>query len=209
MTKNFPLLIRAFFISLLALLVGSCASQPPIAYYNLAPLLTEDHRLAAGATHPPLAIGIGPVQFPDTLNRAQIASRIDLQRLKYNDLHRWGGSLANDFADVLMEDIAALLPAQTAVAVFPWGSYFQPTHRLMMSVSRFDGTLADEVVLAARWTITNSTGKETIFASKSTLHVKITGEGYPDLVTAQSQAVADLSKEIAAALIDTHGRSDR
>jgi len=202
MTKNTYLLRRFLLASLLTLLINGCgAKQPPIAYYNLVPLPTEQHRPAANGTPPPLAIGIGPVLLPDALSREQVATRLDQERLKYNDLHRWSGALADDFTSVLTEDIAAQLPEQATVAVFPWGSYFQPTHRLVITVSRFDGALGGDVVLAARWTITNNSGKETILSRKSTIQVKVTGDEYRDLVTAQSRAVADLSAEIAAALV--------
>ena len=194
--------IRFFASCLLSLLLNGCGARQPISYYNLTPRTSEQQRPVATETHaPPLAIGIGPVELPDALGRAQIAARIDPGRLKYNDSQRWSGSLAENFAAVLLEDIATLLPEQATVASFPWGSYFQPTHRLVANVSRFDGSLGDEVVLTARWTITNPSGKETILSRKSTIQVKVTGNEYHDLVTAQSQALADLSNEISAALI--------
>ena len=186
---------------LLALLISGCGgARQPIAYYNLTPLTTEQNRIPANQINAPLAIGIGPVQLPDALSRTQIASRLDPERLKYNEFHRWSGSLTDDFANVLLEDIAAQLPEQATVAIFPWGSYFQPTHRLVINVSRFDGTLGGEVELTARWTITGNSGKETLLSRKSTIQVKVTGDEYIDLVTAQSRAVADLSTEIARAL---------
>lgn len=200
MTDKPSVLSRFFCGCLLALLLNGCGARQPIAYYNLTPLPAAEQRPTANETHLPLALGLGPVVLPDDLSRAQIAARIDPQRLKYNDLHRWSGSLTENFANVLLEDIASLLPEQTTVALFPWGSYFQPTHRLIINVSRFDGSLGDEVVLAARWTITNPSGKETILSRKSTIQVKVTGGEYHDLVSAQSQAVANLANEIAAAL---------
>ncbi|MDD5757567.1 MAG: PqiC family protein [Desulfobulbaceae bacterium] len=189
---------------LLAVLNAGCsATSQPVNYYNLAPVEAVQHRANNKPVRQPLAIGIGPIQFPDALSRAQIAARIDQEHLTFSDSHRWSGSLADDFANVLLEDIAILLPEQTAFALFPWGSYFQPTHRLVLTVSRFDGSLANEVLLTARWTITNSSGKEAILSRKSTIKVKVTGHTYPELVSSQSQAVADLATEIANALTDT------
>lgn len=194
-------LINLFLGCLLAAFSAGCGgSRQPVVYYNLTPLTTARGPQAADGTQNPMAVGIGPVVFPDALSRAQIASRLDPQRLKYNDFHRWSGALADNFADVLMEDIAAQLPTTASVAVFPWGGYFRPTHRLFINVSRFDGKLNDEVALEARWSLTNASGKETMLTRKSSIQVKVTGNDYQDLVSAQSQAVAELSEEITAAL---------
>lgn len=185
-----------------SLISGCGGSRQPVVYYNLTPLTIERAPQTANNITGPISIGIGPVIFPDALSRAQIASRLDPQRLKYNDFHRWSGALADNFADVLMEDIASQLPATASIAVFPWGSYFQPSHRLFIDVSRFDGELDKEIVLAARWSLTRASNKETIVSRKSAIHVKVEGSDYQDLVGAQSQAVAELSKEIVTALAE-------
>lgn len=185
---------------LLALLAGGCGARQPVTYFNLTPIAAERQEAKGGDTTDPLSIGVGPVTLPDSLSRAQIASRLDSQRLRYDDFHRWSSPLADDFAEVLLEDLAAQLPTRTTVALFPWGGYFQPTHRVVVQVSLFDGTLGGEVVLKARWTLTDGSAKETMASRHSVITVKVEGEGYEGLVTAQSQAVADLSREIATAL---------
>lgn len=204
MTHATPHTLRFCLGLLLALFSAGCsATSQPVNYYNLVPVESVQRPANIKPAPQPLAIGIGPVQFPDALNRVQIAARIDQEHLTFSDSHRWSGSLEDDFATVLLEDVASLLPEQTTLALFPWGSYFQPTHRLLLHVSRFDGSLGNEVLLTARWTITNSSGKEAILSRKSTIKVKVTGSTYPALVSAQSQAVADLATEIAIALTDS------
>jgi uncharacterized lipoprotein YmbA len=202
MTRHASLVSHLFLGCLLILFLNSCGTRQPVNYYNLIPLAANQARPTINeAETPVVAIGIVSIVLPDALSRAQIAARIDPQRLKYNDLHRWSGALSENFTAVLLEDVAECLPKQSTAALFPWGSYFQPTHRLILNISRFDGTLGEEVVLAARWTITNSSGKETLHSRKSIISIKVTGGDYSDLVTAQSQAVADLSNEIALAVI--------
>lgn len=200
MTNRPSRLLQLTLASLLALLLGGCGARQPVTYFNLTPIAPERQEAKGGDTAEPLAIGVGPVTLPDSLSRSQIASRLDSQRLRYDDWHRWSSPLADDFAQVLQEDIAAQLPARTTVALFPWGGYFQPTHRIVVKVSLFDGALGGEVVLKARWTLTDGAGKETIAARHAVITVKAGGEGYEELVTAQSQAVADLSREIVAVL---------
>lgn len=194
---------RSIFCSLffvLILVVAGCGSHQPVVYYNLTSLPAAQEEGQGVPAGERLAIGVGPVSFPESLSRPQIALRLDSQSLKYDDFHRWSGPLNDEFAEVLMEDLAARLPLQTNVALFPWGGYFQPTHRLIVNITQFDGQLDGEVILTGRWTIANAAGKETLVARKSTIRVKVTGPQYQDLVAAQSQAVAELSAEIVAAL---------
>lgn len=197
--------------SLLAFLLTGCGhSSQPVVYYNLTPLTLDHHQQASTGGNPPLAIGVGPITLPESLDRPQIASRIDAQRLRFDDYNRWSGPLADDFSEVLMDDIATLLPAKATVALYPWGGYFQPTHRVVVNVSRFDGSLSNLVVLKARWTITDGSGKEGLATHRSEITIKVPGSRYKDLVIAQSQAVADLAKEIAAALGNRRpGRPDK
>lgn len=191
---------RLLMIFLLTLITSGCGgTQRPVIYYNLSQAELE-HRQETGTKNKNFALGIGPIQFPESLSRIQIVSRLDNQRLTYSDSNRWSGPLHDSFASVLMEDIAAQLPEQTPTALFPWAKYFQPSHRLLVDVSQFDGQLGGEVILIARWTITNGDGKTALFSQKSTVRVKTNGAQYQDLVSAQSQAVANLSQEIITAL---------
>lgn len=186
---------------LLALSVSGCSARQPVVYYHLTPLAAEGSVPVAAETEVRLALGIEPVLFPEALNRAQIAARLDHQSLRYDDLHRWSTPLAEDFTEVLREDLALHLADQATIATLPWGSYFHPSHRLVLNVNRFDGQLGDEAVLVARWTITDGSGKVSLRDGKSTIRVKTAGNQYQDLVSAQSQAVAALAKEIAAAIV--------
>lgn len=185
---------------LLTLMIAGCASPQPVTYYNLTPVAPEHREPGPGGSAGRLAIGVGPVSLPEGLGRAQIASRLDAERLHFADAHRWSGHLAEEFAQVLTEDIAARLPAEATVALFPWGGYFRPSRRVVVTVTRFDGAPNGEAVLMARWTITDGSGKEALVSRQSTIAVKVAGDRYQDLVHAQSRALADLASAVVAAL---------
>lgn len=191
---------RLLLAALLLLLLSGCGARQAVTYYNLTAQAPDGGAPAATGERGPLAIGVGPVTLPEALSRAQIALRLNGQSLRFDDYHRWSNPLADDFAQVLLDDIAARLPTQTQVALFPWGGYFRPSHRLVVNVSHFDGALAGEVELRAKWTIIDGTGKETIASRQAVIRVKVAGDQYQDLVTAQSRAVADLADEMVAAL---------
>lgn len=184
----------------LLLLVHGCAARHAVTYYNLTPQPPDRRVTEATEANARLAIGVGPVSLPESVSRSQIALRLDAQSLRFDDYHRWSNPLADDFAQVLLDDLATRLPTDSQMALFPWGKYFQPSHRIVVNVSHFDGALAGEVELKARWTITNGTAKESLAVKQSRIRVKVAGGEYQDLVTAHSRAVAQLAEEMAAAL---------
>lgn len=184
---------------LLFQLAGCGKPSPAVTYYNLVP--KEPAALTSSPTpSASLAVGVGPVSFPESLERAQMAVRIDEQRLKFSEFHRWSGSLAEDFAKVFLEDLSASLPGTARLAIYPWGQYFQPTHRVTIDVRRFDGTPGGEAVLEARWTVSDGEGKILFGSRKSVIRTPTTGNGFLNLVTAQSESVAELAREIALVL---------
>lgn len=200
MTNNHLQRCRLTVICLLALCLTGCATRQPVLYYNLTPMTAGLSPQVLAADYEAMALEIRPVLLPEAIDRAQIASRLDPQRLTFNDFHRWSGPLADDVTSVLLEDIAAQLPARNKIALFPRDSYFQPTHRLLVNISRFDGKAGDEVALTARWTVIKVADKEPLISRKSTIQVKAAGDDQQALVTAHSQAVADLARDIVAAL---------
>jgi len=188
----------AFFGVFLSL-VGCGKPSPPVTFYNLAPINAAPAAVAASSS-PVLMVGIGPVLLPESLGRAQIAARIDEQSIKFDEFHRWSGSLEEDFFKVLLEDLAANLPASTQVAAFPWGAYFQPTHWVKIDVRQFDGMLGGDVILEARWVVTSGDGKKLLAGRKSLIRTSVKGPDFEHLVAAQSEAVAALAGEIADAI---------
>ena len=63
-------------------------------------------------------------------------------RLVYDESHRWGGSLEQDFLRVLGENLALLLNTER-VAVYPIDPTFPIAYRVALDVQQFDGRPAD------------------------------------------------------------------
>ncbi len=178
----------------LATSLAACGASRPVTYYNLTALPPASETRHEPSEGTGLSLGLGPIILPESLSRPQMALRMDDQRLRYDDLHRWSGSLSEDFAETLLEDILSRLPPGTTALVFPWQGHFSPSHRLTMTVIRFDGALGGQVTLKARWSLTQ--GQTLVATRQSEFTVPTSGPLYRDLVTAQSQAVAKLGKEI-------------
>ena len=98
---------------------------------------------------------------------AGIVTRGEGNRLDVAEFAQWGEPLDDNVTRVLAENLSLLLPTQRA-EVFPWKRAANIDYQVTVEMSRFDGTLGGDAVLAARWQVRDDrTGKE-IVARKST-----------------------------------------
>jgi uncharacterized lipoprotein YmbA len=93
-----------------------------------------------------IAIGVGPMEFPQTIDRSQIVIRIGPHRFEVNEFHRWVGSLREDFLEVLTVNLSILLRSNH-IAAYPWEEFFNPDYRIFMDVHEFVGDLGGTVIL--------------------------------------------------------------
>jgi uncharacterized protein len=195
-----PRMYRYVVLSLvvMGLWMGCFGTSPPSVFYSLTPI-------EKGATTPPLAvegeiaIGIGPVKFPDELNRPAIVTRSGGNRLEVNGFHRWGGSLEKNFTRVMEENLALLLKTDQ-VMTRPWERYFQPDVRLALDVRQFDGRLGEYASLNVTWMIIGPAGDTPLIVRRTIIQEAMADDSYDALVDAQSRAVARLCREIAEVL---------
>lgn len=178
-----------------ALLAG-CSTSPPVAYYTLSPLPAADQDFSSPTGGSGLVVGVGPVTFPEFLDRPQIVTRSGPNRLEVSEFHRWGGSLKDSLPRVLAQGIAAHLGTDQ-VAAYPWKDRLKPDYRVTVAILQFDGRLGDAVDLVAVWRIFHPPANNVLTARRSTIHTAVTGEGYEAFVAAQSQAIGTLGQSIA------------
>lgn len=181
----------------LVLLVTGCIrpGSPDVTYYSLMTMEQLGSRdIIAGLKDK--QIGVGPVNIPDSLKRSQVATRQPNNKYTFSEFHRWAGTLEDDIALVLANNIGELLEVEQ-VAIFPWMTYFKPDYRVVVDIQRFDGYLEGEAVLEARWVITDSKGEKLLYSGKNSFTHTLKNSDYPSLISAQSQLLLDLSIEIA------------
>ena len=189
------------------LLAGCRSSAPPIQFYTLSPLETATQKTDRTDTAPNIAVGVGPVDLPQVLDRPQIVTRTGPNKLTLDEFHRWAGSLQADFARVLAENIALLLGIDH-VAVYPYEVGFAPDYRIALDIRSFEGQWGKNVLLDVIWRIKNQTGEKTLAVKKSVITEPLATVDYDALVAAQSQAVARLSREIVQEIRDLQARAN-
>lgn len=91
----------------LMLLLAGCATSPDARFYLLESLPPEQ---PAASLSSPLVLEIGPILFPDYLDRPQILLRSGPGRVQLAEFDRWSGNLETDFERVLIQDLNLRLP---------------------------------------------------------------------------------------------------
>ena len=89
-------------------------------------------------------------------------------------------------------------PSQISVA-YPWERSQQPKYQVQVEVLRFEANTQQLVELWARWSIMDS-AKKTVSVRESYLTHPARDKSTEASVASMSEAVSDLSKEIAAAV---------
>lgn len=133
------------------LFAAACASSPPSRFYTLTSL-PESERQSADIKGGELAIGIGPVVFPQFLDRPQLVVRDSANRLDLKEFNRWGGTVQDDFLRVWGENLAFLLDTSRLV-IFPSESRMPLDFRVTAEVINFEGQADAEAVLKVRWSV--------------------------------------------------------
>ncbi len=189
-----PYILVAFFM----VLVG-CATSQPTKFYILSPLSDSEGGAQAAAGEQDIAIGLGPVDFPDYLDRSEIVTRDTLSNeILLSDFDMWAESPKLNFTRVLADNLSILLSTDQ-VALYPWRRSVPVQYQVLVDVIRFDGELGGDAMLTARWTVLEERDrkKKVLAKNKSTFREPTGAKSYEALVSAQSRTVAALSREIA------------
>jgi hypothetical protein len=144
-------------------------------------------------------VRIGPVEIPDYLDRPQIVTRTAVNELSLGDFDLWGGSLRTDIERVLVENLSVLF-AKDHISVVGWKSRYSTVGSVPVRLDRFDAVPGDTVVLRARWGIHGKDGKMLGVPRDMMVTKPVKGFGYGNVVAAMSDALADLSQDMAVGI---------
>jgi hypothetical protein len=143
-------------------------------------------------------VAVGPVRFPDYLNRSQMAVRLSENEVQFSDVHRWAEPLETNFKRVLSQDLALAL-GRVDVIIHPYVGR-RPLYEVPLEVLRFEVDGDGMAHLTARWAIRDGKTRAALYTAESQLTEPAAAPGVEASVVALSAAVIRLSDEIAAAL---------
>ena len=194
--RNFvPVLAAILFLAML-LQVGCAGRSRTSSFYVLSPVADTGLAMKNDTGGSDISIGISAVTLPKYLRKPQIVTRTGSNELQLAEYDRWAGKIEEDIGRVIAENLGHMLATDKALSS-PAMAAIAPDYIVKMDISRFDGRLGGDIELIVRWAIFD--GQENIVHGIEATHIIETarGNGYADLVAAQSRALAAFSRRLA------------
>jgi uncharacterized protein len=197
-SNHFRVIGIALLSSLLALngCLGGPGKTPPTRYYVLNSSSSAENETVSVAILKDDTVCVGPIKLSQVLDRPQIIVRTSKNEIRIADLERWAGPLHEMVANVMVDNLTALLPG-TEILKFPWPVTIPVTYQVTMDITQFDGMPGGDVILKARWGILGENGKKVLANKQSMLNEPIQENTIAEMVSAQSRLLAKFSHEIA------------
>ncbi len=189
--------IAAIMLLSLPLFCG-CVSKPP-NYYVLHSLQSDAPGVKTARAENDLTIGVGPIKIPEYLERPQMAIRSTPNSLQFAEFDKWAEPLEKNLASVLAENLSILLSTDRVV-VFPWTGSRQVLYQVTVDVSQMECTPDGKAVLVADWSVFGNNGDKLLESKRSRIIVPVESTGFEAIAAAQSRAVGEMSREIAACI---------
>jgi uncharacterized lipoprotein YmbA len=193
----------------LTMMIAGCASSPPSSFFTLSPI-PESERQSSDISGGTLSIGIGPVVFPQFLDRPQLVVRDGSNRLTLEEFNRWGGTVQDDFLRVWGENLAYLLDT-SRIVIFPSESRMPLDFRITAEVVSFEGRPDGEAVLKARWAVMDERLQRSLASREDVYRCPIaaTESPAPANLGADGELSAQRSEAVVAAMSDCLARFSR
>ena len=185
--------MRKLWLFFPVLLLSACiGTSRPARFYNL-----QAENIGAYSNAAVLAdIGVREVKIPDYLDKPQIATlKSGGVEVDISELNRWSESLSTMIQRVVADDLGYNLPKAVVKPRVSAREDFK--YLLQIEIGQLDGSWNKTANLEAWWSIADASGK-LLVQQKSSLSVPL-GDGYDDLVRAESRLLAELSAQIAPA----------
>ena len=189
---------------LFALACPACGLLAPRADENRFAVLASVDELPGNApavaaeASSPQRLGLGPVTLPEYVRRSEIVTRVDGTRLVLSDTERWAEPFDRAVVRVLAADLRRATGAGRVV-LHPWYESDRPDLQVEIAFSRCERTETGQVVVAAHWCVRDLAGEAGPIERDSRIERPAAGPEGASTALALSQALAELTREIAAA----------
>jgi uncharacterized protein len=145
-----------------------------------------------------LVLGLGPIKLPDYLERGEIVTRVEPNRVQFSENDHWAEPLKNNFTRVLSQNLSTLLGTQQIIS-FPWYSSVRIDYQIAITVDRFECDAQGNGRLAARWSVNDPHSGRILDRGESDLSAQC-GGSVDQGVAGLSQALGGFSRQIATAV---------
>lgn len=183
------------------LLLSGCMGKgtKPTQYYVIDPGAYTNSPLTQ---HTGIRLEIIDLQLPQYLERFHIATREEVNRLKFSDTHQWAENFRKNLIRTLSRNLSELL--NTIDIATPLGrSASTAEYRIQVYIEQFEQDVDNSINLVARWQVSSAAQREPlgIYSVDLTGGNNLTEGDYDAMVSEMSQQFAELSKRIAESVI--------
>ena len=195
MSRCSSLFLTMIFLALFA----GCATSPTSKFYTLSSVQVVEQSPRVD----PIAIAIDPVTVPELVDRLQIVTKLDANRVSIDEFARWADPLKRQIPRVLAADLAQFIPG-AIVSTYPQ-RVDDNAYRVSVDVQTFDSSMSDGVMLAVIWSMRPPRQGKTV-SGRAVVREVVSAPGYDTLVKAHSRALASVASVIAVATLSVMGQ---
>jgi len=178
--------------------LGACGSSPTERFFTLSAPTVPMPQAAD------YVVVVGPITIPEIVDRPQIVLRTGSEQVEIAEQARWAAPLKSEIPRVIADELTRLLKgARTVTSTERTNG--TPDYRVIIDIPRFESSLRDGATLQASWTVQAPDGSQ---SGQSVVNEPARGN-YDSLVAAHRQALARLSRDIAAAIETARARQPR
>ena len=178
-------------IALAAVVAVGCSTAPS-KFYSLSSTSAAD-----GTPPTAVAVMVGPVTIPASVDQPEFVVQVAANRVQVDEFNRWVAPLGDAIARAVAGDLVVLLGSPEVAS--NQLANFVPDYRVTIDVQRFESVPGNAATLEAVWTVRKTVGGE-IRSGRTVAREPVQGQSYDALAAAHSQALAQMSTDIAAAI---------
>ena len=178
-------------IALAAVVAVGCSTAPS-KFYSLSSTSAAD-----GTPPTAVAVMVGPVTIPASVDQPEFVVQVAANRVQVDEFNRWVAPLGDAIARAVAGDLVVLLG--TPEVASNQLANFVPDYRVTIDVQRFESVPGSAATLEAVWTVRKTVGGE-IRSGRTVAREPVQGQSYDALAAAHSQALAQMSTDIAVAI---------
>jgi uncharacterized protein len=178
-------------IALAAVIAVGCSTAPS-KFYSLSSTSAAD-----GTPPTAVAVMVGPVTVPASVDQPEFVVQVAANRVQVDEFNRWVAPLGDAIARAVAGDLVVLLG--TPEVASNQLANFVPDYRVTIDVQRFESAPGSAATLEAVWTVRKTVGGE-VRSGRTVAREPVQGQSYDALAAAHSQALAQMSTDIAVAI---------
>jgi len=141
-------------------------------------------------------VEIKPIRLPDYLDTTDLLARSG-DRVVASTEGQWAERLSTGMERALAVALSARLPEMVVMSHAP---VEEPARQLLLDITSYEATAAGDVVLVARWTVTDGTGNRVLSTDRTRIAAPLAGESDAAVVEAMNAALNLLADRLAGSV---------